>query len=445
MHHIARGSHQHIVGVHTRIPLMEVSRTDAGYIISCFHADMGNLGMYFQTFHSENYMDARILHLLRPTDVGSFVKARQEFDNHRYLFPVAGGTDKGFHHLRIFSKTIERCLDAFHFFADRRFLQHSDIIIKAVIRYMDKAVAFLYQLQQTLVAVQFRFYDRLPCGIFQILAAAIRKRHQILVVVITSATQHRIQLVQIQLVHYTLQQVFRHVGIVNHPQGITFLAAFHSFGYFLQHAVAQVIVYLHFRILCKLERIRLEKDIVQPGEYHRQAVADYIVQIHQIAPAFLIRQTHKTPALGYGKRNQCIIKTFPTFGLHLDSQIDVLIRFIRQLPDCRKPYRTDKTAQLLAVELTHEQLLSFIQLVLFQQEDVFLTQQPGYLVDGVLIFFGILVIQFVDLLDKLAGMLALRTQAFILTLGNATERSHADTEKLIQIIGINTEKAQSLQ
>ena len=61
------------------------------------------------------------------------------------------------------------------------------------------------------------------------------------------------------------------------------------------------------------------------------------------------------------------------------------------------------------------------------------------------VFSGILVVQFVNLPDELLGMFPFRTEALVLTLGYAAERGHTDTEKLIQIIRIDAQKAQPLQ
>ena len=184
---------------------MEVARTDAGNVIPPLHADMRNFGMHFQSLYPEDDVNARILHLLGPSDIGSFVETCQQLYDHRHLLAVACRTNQCLHHLGIPGKTVKRGLDALHFLAHSRLLQNANVIVEAVIRYMNETVALLYQFQQASTTVQFGLDDGFPCGIFQVLAATIGKRHQVLMVMVTATTQHSIQLVQIQFVHHALQ------------------------------------------------------------------------------------------------------------------------------------------------------------------------------------------------------------------------------------------------
>ena len=155
----------------------------------------------------------------------------------------------------------------------------------------------------------------------------------------------------------------------------------------MQHAVTEVIVYLHLRILGKLKSIRLKSLVIQAGENHRQAIAYHIIQIHQETFSLLIRKTYKTTALSNRKRYQCIIETFLSGSLHLDTQVDILIRLIGQLLNGREPHRTDKTAQSLAIESADKLLLLFIQFIFFQQIDILFTQFTGQLMNGLFVLF----------------------------------------------------------
>ena len=310
---------------------------------------------------------------------------------------------------------------------------------------MDEAVALLYQLQQTFVTIQFRAYQRRPLRIFQIFPTTVGEGHQILVIMVTSSGLHRIQLVEVQHVHHTLVQVLGHGSVVDDPQGITFLATLHPFGNLLQHTVAQVVVYFHLGILRELERIRLEMVIIQPAEYHREAEADDIVQIHQVIVAVLVGQTDKTSADRNRQFYQGVIAILPVVGMHLDGQVDVFIGLVGQLLHSRNPYGTDKPAQLLTEKRTDILLLLVVEFIFFQQTDVLGTQLPRHFADCLLVLFGIFVVQLVNLLDELPGMFALGPHAPVLAFGNATQGRHTYPEELIQIIGIDTQKAQSLQ
>ena len=113
-HHVAGCRHQHVVSIDARIAFVEVSRTDAGNVLSILHADVSNLGMHLQVLHAEDDVDAGILHLLRPADIRSFVETCQQFDDHRHFLAVAGSTDEGTHHLGVLGQAVKRGLDALH-------------------------------------------------------------------------------------------------------------------------------------------------------------------------------------------------------------------------------------------------------------------------------------------------------------------------------------------
>ena len=112
----------------------------------------------------------------------------------------------------------------------------------------------------------------------------------------------------------------------------------------MQHAVAKVVVNLHFGILGEFKGVCVERAISQSGENHRQAIADYIIQIHQIAFSIFVRQTDKTSTFGYGKGYERVVECFLTIGLHLHSQVNVFVGFVGQLFYGRKPDGTYKTA-----------------------------------------------------------------------------------------------------
>ena len=179
---------------------MEIPGADAGDIRTALHLDMRNLGVHFQALHTEDDPDARILHLLRPVDIGSLIKTCQEFDDHRHLLPVACRGYQGFHHLRLFGKAVKGNLDSNDLLAHRRFLQYADKRVETMVRYMNETVFLLDFLKNAFRPVQALAHDRRPRRIFQVRAVAIGETHKVFVVLIASSRHHRIVLVHIQLV-----------------------------------------------------------------------------------------------------------------------------------------------------------------------------------------------------------------------------------------------------
>ena len=182
---------------------MKVSCTDTSYIRTCFHGYIGNLRVYLQSLHPKYHTDTGILHFLWPIYIGSLVKTCQQFNNYCYFLSIACRINQCFYHFRIFSQTIEGCLDTFYFFINRRFLQYTDIRIETMIRHMNKTIFPTNQLQHTNVTRKLIFQNRSPFRVFQIFPATVWKTHQVLMVMIFSTAQYCIQLIQIQLVHDT--------------------------------------------------------------------------------------------------------------------------------------------------------------------------------------------------------------------------------------------------
>ena len=231
------------------------------------------------------------------------------------------------------------------------FLKYPDKRVEAVERNMNETVFLLYLGQDTVVSIQFFFQDRRPLRIFQITSSTIGKLHKILVILVTSAGYHRIQLVQIHLLQDTSEHIFRHARIVDDTQRFSTTTAFYSFRNLLQRTGTQVVVYFHFRITRKLEGISLEIRILQSLENQRQAATDYIIQIDQITFLFMIRQTDESSANVYRKFKKGIVgnlfRTLLTADFH--CQINILVIFKVEISDSRKPDGDNRTAQLFLV------------------------------------------------------------------------------------------------
>lgn len=135
---------------------------------------------------------------------------------------------------------------------DGRLAEQLDIGIEAMVGHVDEAVALADQAQHAPL-LELAFVDGGPGQIAQLLASAVGKLHEILVVVIASAGQDGVQLIDVELLHEPLEQVLWHERVIEHADGFAPLAALHSLRYLLHQSVAQVGVHLHLGILGELE------------------------------------------------------------------------------------------------------------------------------------------------------------------------------------------------
>ena len=195
-------SHQREIGISPRISLMEIPRTDTSDVTFA-RTDMQQLGMHFQPFHPKNHPDTRVLHLLRPVDVGGFIKTSQQFDDNRHVLPVLRCAYQRLYHPRIFGQTVERSLYAFHIFTYRRFPQYPQIGTETVVGIMQVTIFGTNRVQNASF-FQLRFEQRRLRQVFQITPPAIRETHQIFQIMITPAGNPRIRLVDIQFTHNQL-------------------------------------------------------------------------------------------------------------------------------------------------------------------------------------------------------------------------------------------------
>ena len=311
---------------------------------------------------------------------------------------------------------------------------------------MDETISFLNLFQQTFRTVKLFLQNRRPGRIFQVGTSAVREAHQILVILIASASQYGIQNIQIHLFQHSFQQILGHTSVVDHTQRLTTLPALHSFRNLLQGSGTQVIVDFHFSIAGKLKRVCLEIRIAESLEHKRKAAADHVFQIHQIALSVCIRQTDETSAQGNRNLQISIVRCrFFTLTHHLYGQIDAFIGFAVQQFHGREPYGYKRTAQFFPIKLLNECQLFGSHFSIIHQINIFLAQRLRHTGNRFFIVFHITRIQFSDLTDQLAGMFAFFGCRLVRTFGNTALGSHTHTEKLIQVIGINTQKSHTLQ
>ena len=145
--------------------------------------------MNLQSFYTEDHVHALFLHALAPLDVALLVETGQKLYHGSHLLAVAGSGDECFHYLRILCQTIEGGLDGLYFWFGSCLTEHADVAVEAMIGYMDKTVFFTNLVEDALVGEEFRFHDRSPFFVLQFLVSAIWERHQILVVLVSTASQ----------------------------------------------------------------------------------------------------------------------------------------------------------------------------------------------------------------------------------------------------------------
>ena len=123
----------------------------------------------------------------------------------------------------------------------------------------------------------------------------------------------------------------------------------------MKYTRTQVAVYLHFGIFGEFEGIGFIIRIVHTYEDHRQAVADDVIQEHQIRFTVRIRQTDETSELVGGKFDDGIISYFhfslAVFALQADGQVDVFVGLVVRLAGgFIEKERVGRTVQPVPVE-----------------------------------------------------------------------------------------------
>ena len=353
-HNGAMCCHDGEIGIHPCVSFMKISGADTGQVAKpC--SDMYQLGVDFQTFHSEYHFDSCLLHAFAPADVGRFVETGEQFDDNRYFFSVLCGADQSFHYLRVFGQAIESHLDAFHFFADGCLAQYTDHGIERLIGVMQRPVLFSDQSQDTFRPVQFLFEDGRPGRIFQVGSSAVGKLHQVFEVMIAPACYTGVVFIHVEAVGQLSQQIFRHLFVIDETDRFAPFPAFDPLRYFLEHTCTQITVYLHFGVFGELESVSFIVRIIHAYEDHRQAVADNVVQKHQIGFAFRIRQADEASELGGGEPDDGIIFHFyfslTVFAQQADGKVDVFIGLVvRMTGRFSKKERIGRPIQPVPVE-----------------------------------------------------------------------------------------------
>ena len=424
---------------------MEVARTDAGDV-PLAAADMHEFGVHLQPLHTEHHVDARILHLFRPVDVRLLIETGQQFDDDGYLLAVASGANQRLHHLRITGQPIHRHAYGGNVGRDGRFAQYPQERRKTVIGIVQKPVAGAYRIEHAAMRRKFGFQHGFECRITQVTAAAVRETHEVFHVVVTPAGHLRIPFVYVQHLGDAAEHTAGHGRIIDEPDGFALLPALHPLGYLLKHPVAHVAVELHLGILGELEGIGLELRIRQPLEDERQAETHRIVEEHQALSLPVVGQAHETPELLYGQldkriliRNLALLRTEP------DGEVYRIVGLVVELTETGDEQRIRRTVEPGIVEGTDILALHFVQLRLVQQPDTVLSELLLQTGENLLEPHGVLGIEPRYLPVCIDSGLLLPLDAFVLILDDTVERRHPDTEKLVEVVGIDAEKTEPFQ
>ncbi len=137
IHDLRTCRHHQIVGIYLGISLVEVTRSDAGDI-ALLRFDIEQFGVNLQSLHTEDDVDAFLLHTLAPLDVALLVESSQELYYGSHLLAVACRSDQCLHHLGVLGQTVECSLDGLHLWLDGSLTQHTDVAVEAMVGYVDK-------------------------------------------------------------------------------------------------------------------------------------------------------------------------------------------------------------------------------------------------------------------------------------------------------------------
>ena len=247
-------SHHQIVGVYLGVTLMEVARTNAGYV-AFLRLDIEQFRVNLQSFHAKDDVDAFFLHSLAPLDVALLVESGEQLYHGCYLLAVAGCCDECLYHLGVLGQTIEGGLDGFYFGLDGCLAQYTDVAVEVVIGHMDEAVFLTYLVEDALNGYELGLHDGCPLVVFQVLVSTIRERHQVFVILISSARERSIEFFGVEALAQFLLHLAWHLMVVDDAHGFALLATVHTQGYLLHGAKVGIVVHLHLGVFGELEAI----------------------------------------------------------------------------------------------------------------------------------------------------------------------------------------------
>ena len=262
-----------------------------------------------------------------------------------------------------------------------------------MVGYVDEAVFLTNLVEDALVGKELRLHDRSPLLVLQFLVSAIWERHQILVVLVSSASQRSIQFFGVQPLTQFLLKFLRHLLVVDNAHGFTLLTAVYTQCNLLHGSEVGIIVHLHFGILGKLETEGTIGALLETEEYQRQTVSDYIIEIHDVVETIACGYLHPASIdsiryLYYGIFLLVILSLF--YG-----EVDAVVLQGREVVYLVEPDRVDRTIELVVEELRKEFLLLVVELIFGEQANLVYFKLSENRIHRLSVFFRIRFIEFI--------------------------------------------------
>ena len=303
---------------------MEVARSDAGDVAFLgFYVEQ--FGVDLQSFHAKDDVDAFLLHSLAPLDVALLVESGEQLYHCCYLLAVAGCGDECLYHLGVLGQAIEGGLDGFYFGLDGCLAQYTDVAVEVVIGNMDEAVFLAYLVEDALVGYELGLHDRCPLVVFQVIAATVGERHQVLVVLVSATGKRGVELFGVESVAQFSLHLTWHLVVVDDTYGISLLSAAHTQGDLFHCTKVGIVVHLHFGILGKLEAVGAVGAFLETEEDEGQAVTDDVVEIHDVVEAVAGRYLHPSSVYAVGHFDDGVFLLVVFLLAFLNDEVDAVV------------------------------------------------------------------------------------------------------------------------
>ena len=397
-------SHHQIVGVYLGVTLMEVARTDAGYV-AFLRLDIEQFRVNLQTLHTEDDVDAFLLHTFAPLDVALLVKSGEQFHYRRHLLAVASRRDESFHHLRVLGESIERSLDCLHLGLDGSLSQHTYVSIKTMVGHVYESIFLTYLVENALVGYKFRLHDRCPFLVFQVLVSTIRERHQVFVILISSACERSIEFFGVEALTQFLLHLAWHLMVVDDAHGFALLATVHTQGNLLHGAKVGIVVHLHLGVLGKLETVGTVGAFLETEEDKGQTVTDDVVEIHDVVEAVAGRYFHPSSVYAVGHFDDGIFLLIILLLAFLYDEIDAVVFQYGEVFYFREPDGVDRTIELVVEELRQEVLLLVVEAGFGNEANLVAFQFLENSIHRLSVFFRIRFIELIDGFERFLDLL----------------------------------------
>src|SRR5690606_4972751 len=301
-----------------------------------------------------------------------------------------------------------------------------------------------YPFKKAALHAQALYGQLLNFFVHQILPSQTGKPHIVPPIVVPASWDDAVRSRDLHFLLQIVQGVQIDFLIVHETDRITDLPVFHTGGNLFYEALAQIVVYIQFRIPGNLDHMRRYGLKIEHGEDIVQAIPDQIVKDHDVVLIPFFGKDHKTiDSLGYFDQGISDGIDLPCTIFHhdLDRQIGGRIleqgKFRELVQDNGHQFRM----YLLEIVIPYELPLGLTDLGLIDIKDVLLfelffnfaevIQAPGLLIDNDL---G-------DLLQKILGTFsAQNTFPGLARIHYTFDRGIPHLEKFVQVIAENPQE-----